>query len=463
MSYDSARKGEIHHAHDRHIEEFARGYKKNRPTVLFIPGGMGSQIDRSDKPYAGEASLPFQYDPIWVDPGLVFDKEALQLEIESSTHDLGDHICIPNGPLRYLLKPYNATEDYFRDKNFNYLVFGFDWRRPLQESADFLQLFLKQLKVRVQHLWQEDPLPNTTILCHSMGGLVAKVFLHGVLKPNSAAAAVRKWMCRLVTVATPFYGTATHMTRYYKGQQPLNTLYKAKNLARLTATFPGPYILMFLDAKSYDQCADGLEISRYPVRDAKKPDMAADPFDQNLFGRYPLWVNPGHLHQAARMRQIIVRPLPDAVVARIFHIRSRNTKTWVELKWKSVKGAIFNPDKDDSPISGKNGEGDGTVPFWAARLVQVPDRQVFDLKKAKNHQQLLEHPETLTVISRLVEQDKMPETVKVPDKSLGSPRASKKAAVKFLEDVAAGKIKRKDPGALDKKIWRRIIQEASLC
>ena len=50
MSYDSTRKKEIRDAHGRQIEEFARSYQKGRPTVLLLPGGMGSQIDRSDKP-----------------------------------------------------------------------------------------------------------------------------------------------------------------------------------------------------------------------------------------------------------------------------------------------------------------------------------------------------------------------------------------------------------------------------
>jgi pimeloyl-ACP methyl ester carboxylesterase len=463
VGYDSARKKEILNAHNRHIEEFARGYKRKRPTILFLPGGMGSQIDRSNKPYAGASSLPFTYDTIWIDPGIVFDKDALQLQIESNDHDIGNHICIPNGPLRILVKPYNVTENYFRDKGFNYLVFGFDWRRPLPESADFLHLFLKRLKQRVQVLWQEDPLPNTTILCHSMGGLVAKVFLHRVFQPKTAAADVRKWMCRLVTVATPFYGTATHMTRYYKGQQPLNTIYKANILARLTATFPGPYILMFLDAPTYHRYAAEFEISRYPVRDAAHPDREADPFDRELLGRFPRWVYPGYLDQAARMRKIIARPLPDAVVDRVFHLRALKTKTWVELKWRAVNGPTFNPEKDDSPISGRNGAGDGTVPFWAARLVQVPESQIFNLKKAIKHQQLMEHLETLTVIRRLIELDRMPQTVKVPDKSLASPRASLEAVTRFLENVAAGKIKRTDPEALDEKIWQRIVQEAILC
>ena len=60
MNYDGTRKKEIREAHHRHIEEFARGYKRNRPTIVFLPGGTGSQIDRSVKPYAEDGSLPIQ-------------------------------------------------------------------------------------------------------------------------------------------------------------------------------------------------------------------------------------------------------------------------------------------------------------------------------------------------------------------------------------------------------------------
>jgi hypothetical protein len=466
MGYEDTRRNEVKAAHNRNIEEFARTYKRNRPTILLLPGGMGSQIDRSQKPYTGNPSSAFNYDPIWMDPGIIFDGDALQLEIKPNEHDIGNHVCIPNGPLRFFLKPYDATEDYFRDKDFNYIVFGFDWRRSIRESAGFLQFFLKQLKGRVVDLWQEDPLPNTTILCHSMGGLVAKVFLHKVFKQNTAAADVGKWMSRLVTVATPFYGSATHMTRYYKGQKLLNTLYSPQKLACLTGTLYGTYILMLLDKKTYARNADKLETDRYPVRDAQNPEKEADPFDPKMFSRYPGWVGKKHLAHAIEMRKIITRPLPDAVLHRVFHIRAGRRKTWVELKWQSVNGAAFNPDKDDSPISGQygaNGGGDGTVPFWSARLVQVPDCQVFNLKKAKKHQELLEHTETLTVISRLIQQDRMPKTIKVPDQSLGGPKASLKSAERFIGDVAAGTIKRSDPGALDQKIWRRIVQEANLC
>ena len=451
MGYHNIRKREIRDNHYRQIEAFARTYKKGRPTILLIPGGMGSQIDRSGKPYKTDASSPF-------------NKEALNLEIKPNCHDIDNYICIPNGPLRYVIKPYNETEDYFRKKkNFNFIVFSYDWRRPLPESANFLKIFLERLKSRVKELRQEDPLPHTTILCHSMGGLVAKVFLNKVFKKNTTAAAVRKWMSRLVTVATPFYGTSKHMTRYYKGQKVLNGIYTAKKLARLTGTFPATYILMYLDGKTYTRYANELEISRYPVRDAKNTGMEADPFDPNLISRYPSWVNPDYLELAVKMRKITTGPLPDAVADRVFHIRARKRKTWVELRWKAIKGAQFNPNKDDSPITGKKGKGDGTVPFWSARLVQVPDSQVYNLTKAKKHYELLEHPETLTVVSRLVEKDRIPKTVKVPDKSWAGPKASKKAIREFIDAVAAGKIKRTDSQALDEKLWRRIIQEIDLC
>ena len=291
MDYQNARKLEIRDTHARRIEAFARRYKKNRPTIVLIPGGMGSQIDRSAKPFRGNASLPFKkFDPIWMDLGIIFDREALQLEIKDNGHDLDNHICIPNGPVRFIIEPYNATADFFRAKDYNYIVFAYDWRRSVVESAGFLKFFLQLLKNRVQDLRQEDPLPHTTLLCHSMGGLVTKVFLHRVFKQSATAADVQQWMDRFVTVATPFYGAATHMTRYYKGQEPLNIITGIQPLARVIGTLPGPYTLMFLDRNTYARNADQLEIDRYPVRDSSHTDQKADPFDEDLFER--LCVHP---------------------------------------------------------------------------------------------------------------------------------------------------------------------------
>jgi pimeloyl-ACP methyl ester carboxylesterase len=464
MAYQNARKLEIQDSHARRIENFARAYKTNRPTIVMIPGGMGSQIDRSTKPFRSRASLPFKkYDPIWMDLGIIFDDEVLQLEIKANGHDLGNHICIPNGPLRFLIEPYRATADFFRDKDYNYIVYAYDWRRPVVESASFLKFFLKLLQSRVQDLRHEDPLPNTTLLCHSMGGLVTKVFLQRQFRQNPTAADVRQWMSRFVTVATPFYGAATHMNRYYKGQEPLNIISGTKPLAKVVGTMPGPYILMFLDRKAYARNADRLEIDRYPVRDSKNKDQEADPYDENLIERYPPWVKKDYLHEAVRLRAAIARPLPDAVAERVFHFRATKSKTWVELHWENVDGSRYDPGKDDSPISGKKGEGDGTVPAWAARLAQIPDSQVFNLTKAKSHGELLEHPETLKGLHHLVNNDMLPRTIQAPEKAPGLSKASLPAVEKFFEDVSKNRIKRDDARATDEKLWRRIAEEVTLC
>jgi hypothetical protein len=253
------------------------------------------------------------------------------------------------------------------------------------------------------------------------------------------------------------------MTRYYKGQEPLNIITGARPLARVVGTLPGPYILMFLDRNTYARYADQLEIDRYPVRDSSHTGREADPFDEDLFERYPRWVSRDYLRQAAGLHGAIARPLPDAVVERVFHFRATKKKTWVELNWAAVNGAQYDPDSDDSPLTGKNGEGDGTVPSWSARLTQVPDSQVFNLSKAKSHQELLEHPETLKGIHQLINDDKLPKTIQAPDKLLGPAIASLPAVRKFLKDVSGGRIKRDDLDATDEKLWRRIVQEVNLC
>ena len=464
FKYEDARKLETRDAHFRYIDEFARTYKKGRPTIVLLPGGMGSQLDRTTKPFRGRASLPFKrYDPVWIDLGILFDLEIKQLEILANGHDKDNHICIPNGPLRFLIKPYNATESYFRAKDYNFIVFAYDWRRSVIESAGYLKSFLKRLKSRVMQLRDEDPLPSTTLLCHSMGGLVAKVYLHQVFKKNTTPGDVRNKMARVITVATPFYGTATHMQRYWKGEEPLNLLYGKKTLARITGTFEGPYIFLFLDKQTYDRHAANLEINRYPVRDANNVNITADPYDPNFFNRYPPWVNRVFLHKAMDLHKTIAKYLPAAVVDRVFHIRAVKRRTQVEHKWQSVNGANFNPNTDPSPISGTMGDGDGTIPAWSARLAQVPDSQVFNLETAKSHSDLLEHEETLEVVNQLMETDQLPSPLTIPTRSLIGPKVTGRTVRNFIADVAANRVQRTDARATDKRMWRQIVEEINLC
>ena len=218
-----------------------------------------------------------------------------------------------------------------------------------------------------------------------------------------------------------------------------------------------------MDKQTYNSHAANLEINRYPVRDANNDSVAADPYDPNFFNRYPPWVNRTFLDKAMGLHKTIAKYLPAAVVDRVFHIRAVKRRTQVEHKWQSVNGTNFNPNTDPSPISGTMGDGDGTIPAWSARLAQVPDSQVFNLKTAKSHSDLLEHEETLEVVNRLMETDQIPSPLTTQTRSLIGPKVTGRTVRNFIADVAANRVQRTDARATDKRMWRQLVEEINLC
>jgi pimeloyl-ACP methyl ester carboxylesterase len=402
------------------------------------------------------------YDPVWMDLEILFGRDADLIEILPNGHDFGEHVIIPNGPLRFLVNAYDGTDKFFRENlGWNYIVFGFDWRRSLAESAAQLEDFLVNLRDRVKDLRDSDPLPSTTLLAHSQGGLVAKMFLHRICGDDGAAMV--NWCERLVTVATPFYGTATHQNRYYKGQAPLNTIRGTRRIAEVAASLPGPYILMTADQPTLDRDGTALGLTSYPMVD-QDTGAPADPYEPANFDRYPSTVHREYLDEAVLARETITAPLPDAAIARVFHIRSGlDSKTGALLRWKMVDGSTFDPFKDGSPIKPVAGDGDGTVPYWSARLAQTGTRNIFDLTKAKDHGELAEHKETLRVVKELVLSGRLPAPFAATDETLSTAKASRKRMDNFVKAVRDGKITKGDPRASDPQLWRRILQEATLC
>ena len=472
MTYRTARNRSIRDALGRRIEDFARRYRPGEPTIVLLPGGMGSQLDRSVRRYRRDDDLPFErYNPIWMDLGILFAGDALKLEMQASGRDLADHVVIPDGPLDFLVNAYDGTERFFlHERGWNYISFGFDWRRPVTEWASYLETFLKRLGRRVQQLKGESPLPNTTLLCHSLGGLVAAAFLHRLAARSSFRPAdIDRWLRRVVTVATPYYGTSTHVRRYYKGQSPLNRLHGAPEIARIAGTFPGPYILLYLDRTTYQRDASGLAasafpLSRYPMREAVDETLEIDPFDSAAASRYPNWVSGAYLNQARRIRQLITKRLPAVMSRRMFHLRSGLMPMSIEQKWRDVDGAQFDPERDaHAVLHSREGPGDGTVPAWSARLVGTPLDQIYDLQQARNHSELMEHRETLAVVTALVDQGRLPVSIRTRDERLGVAKASIRRMNTLIDDIVAGRIARNDPRASDPAVWRRFVEEASLC
>ncbi len=473
MSYSTSRRAEIKHEYLRNIKHFAAAYDRSKPTVVVLPGGMGSQLERSVKTYVNDSSLPFRtYNPVWMDFGLIFGGDALKLEILASSRDKGNHVIVPEGPLRFLVSAYEGTERYFRDHGYNYIVFPYDWRRSLDESGSYLLYFLKRLRTEVKARKGHDPLPSTSLVCHSMGGLVVLRFLQRLrIKSGFRPEHIARWLNRVVTVATPFYGTSNHMNRYYKGQKLLNTLHGAKKVAHIAASFEGPYVLSFLNQPTFElykaaftRRAETPELPRYPVRDAADPDnRIADPNDAAMIGRYPSWVSTRYLSNTRGIWTTLSRRLPKAFQDRLYHIRAVKQATWTEQRWKDIDGSAYDPTSQRTPLSGINGPGDGTVPFWSARLAQTPENQIYSASNDIKHGDLMEHDEILNAADKIIQSGICPTPSARRKDFHGQKKASAKRTTDFVKDVQGGIATLDDERASDPQIWRRILEETTLC
>ena len=465
-SYEEIRREHLLRSNSRQARFFAtKRYDPNKETILMLPGGLASQLERSESSFNSNPQNFEKYENLWIDLGTIFKKEAEKLEMDKNLRDKDDHIVIPNGPLEsFVQNPYDETKRYFRDNNYNYFSWGYDWRRSIEESADLLKDFLKKFKSEVTDKFgpSRDPLPQTTILCHSMGGLVTKLFLNNVLGSATTQADVRKWLRRVVTVGTLFYGTSNHIFRYYKGEQLLNIIYTTSKITRLAGTMPGAYILMYLDTYSYfkyQQDITNPELTTYPSRDMDDPGKEVDPYSITNMSYYPDWVKEDFISLSRNIRKKIIKKLTNAVIKNVFHIRAGGRNTDISLKWKNINNQ-FDVELDKLPFKGTKGKGDGTVPLWSARLAQTPDSQIFNLRKANNHSSLLEHIETLKAVRYIIKHNKVPKIISFKKKEVKNPQmATKKAVQQYLNGVASNQFGIESNKALDPKIWRRILND----
>lgn len=401
MTYDEYRRILIDQYYDYQLESFINGFAPGKPNVVLLPGGMGSQLERTSQPFP--ASPNVINDVVWLDFGIAAG-DAFTLEIDNDGRDYESHVIGAHGPVSFFsTTPYGKLEDFARNEDWNYCVFGFDWRRSLAESAANFQRFIKNFDSGVKEKYgsSQEPIKALTIVCHSMGGLVCA----DALRNENFA---RLGFQTIVTIATPFYGTSTQQERYFLGEKSLNNLYNRETVVRIIGTLPGPYTLMLLPRVIYDSDGSSLGLTRYPQYDHDN-GTDTDPYDPAMKDRWPSAVKDHRqfLAQASDELKRVAAPI-NKIIAPIFHnVRSSLDKTTaVELKWKNVNGD--NVPAGSSPLTGVPGPGDGTVPGWSAFHAHCRVANRHELASAKAHGELLEHPEVLTLIKSLVSAGKRP-------------------------------------------------------
>lgn len=416
MNYAQTRDSEHLRQLAEDIKTFAQDYLSAVPagacprqTVFFFPGGMASRLLRAVQPYQDGADMSgTQYEDVWIAPDTFIGAwRSLKMHKGGSGcfRDKDDRIIIPNGAVEFLgVTPHDGFIRWCRQHNADLFIFGWDWRRRLDETvAFFLDKFLPHFREAVMAAGCPDPLSRFSLVGHSFGGMIVNLVLrseHSILS-NLAHA---------ITVATPFYGYPGQLHRWYEGEPILmqgelmaideveqldpfdlldySEMRKAvrQDMLEVISSMPALYTLHFLDTVTHldpvqaplMNDAEGFSLPSYPSLDAATltPADAYNPTANGSLVRFPM--NTGfdllELNYGRAQFQQMAAPLPAALAAKFRNIRGVTTENGAPLlnTAAAVHWGWISPSFDaagPSPVVDTGWvHGDDTQPAWSTRL-----------------------------------------------------------------------------------------------
>jgi len=423
MSYGSTRDAEQLRILGPAIDDFIHRYNNSdgpaqgpRQTLFFFPGGMASTLKRARKPYvdSGPSGQMFKFDKVWLTIedflGGVLDLGINN--VNGEYRDEGNRIIVADGTVEILgWTFYDGFTEWCEDSGIDYFIFGWDWRRRLEHSGEFfITEFLPYFQERVQEGCNNaDPLEHFSIVGHSAGGMIVNWILR-----ETPDYPILSNLQKAITVATPFYGYAGQVHRWFEGDSYFNhdVLVDRDKLIKVICSLPAPYAWQFLDEQTFSDNGHKFALDvpypllAYPSTD-KNTGAAADPYHpllQGNLGRYP--TDKGFSAQELSMAGDLVRhlsgPLDPALAAKFFNIRGDNGKT------DTIGSATWDwvPPSDPTPIhNGPFVPGDDTQPAWSARHLDLLDLQGHVITVSGSHlshMSLMNSPETLAALGPVI-------------------------------------------------------------
>lgn len=449
------------------IASFLESYARHRGTeaqrtVIFFPGGMGSELVRADRAFCPQSPAgSYRFQTIWVDlQKVLFDEGALLLQMNGD-HDSNDRFIVGHGPLKNCaLHPYDNVASWCTANKLDLLMVGWDFRRDAAWNVGFfLEVLVPKVKQRARARgFQEDPLRGATIIGHSFGGMLAKWILNKHDHPFCVGLRLA------ISVGTPFYGTTGQTERLFTSEPALGPFYDLDEITKTISTLPGGYSLFFLDGQTYDTYRQRLAgdpefpLDRYPSWDRIDATRRVDPYafpannpsNPNQC-RYPIkGPDPGndwtawfgdYLCNGLRDYRAVVAPLDNSIKAKFHNIRAvqtsgaataRNTKIMQRWGWYDVTRNRLPQAR--TVIQTFGGAGDGVVPAWSGRLVTQDAANVHTVYGEMSgatpleHMALMDHPKVRSLLLGLIAPAEATEVVVDP----GPPPAS-------IEDYEATK------------------------
>lgn len=211
------------------------GSKIQRPLIL-VPGLLGSRLCRPDP------DDPKKTQVVWGTLAALPQFPTIRLSHEDGANDP----IKPCGIVREIVYLGLYTQDVYAPvihhlektgyrENRNLFVFAYDWRRSVFENAEALERFVHE----------KVPEGKVDILAHSMGALVARVYV--VRRDGGDRVA------RLFSAGAPFQGSVKVFQTVEKGWGPLNVAMGGLDGFRRTMlSFPSVFELM----PRYKECCD---------------------------------------------------------------------------------------------------------------------------------------------------------------------------------------------------------------
>lgn len=355
-----------------------------RDIIVLIPGIGGSRLERDGKPIY---DLSFSALPRliwnWVGSDIAFLCGSRKPDDGVVPTDLFNNQLIPG---YFGVDDYDGLADTLKsvvhDPTRQFFKFPYDWRASNRWAAEALDAFIRPRL----HEWQRGQGgadARLWLVCHSMGGLVARYFLE-----HLGGAAITR---RLVTIGTPHRGAPKALAALVNGMRfgPLDFSTVIRSFASTYELLPQAQVVQVATATgdAWVRTADFFGMgSVLPV--AASAHRVPAPA-----GLTPLpHIEPQRLRDALdfhkAIRDPVIRRLQNAEPPpyEISCLLNRRQRTLQSARWQGDRLLL----SDESPMALPVGEdalfhrGDGTVPGPSAIPIEWADtRDAFALDE--NH------------------------------------------------------------------------------
>lgn len=294
--------------------------------------------------------------------------------------------------------------------------FPYDWRRSILHSA-------RELSSALERWSMNERDRRYTLVCHSMGGLVARAYL--TLHPRQA----ERNIARVIMLGTPLQGAVEAALVFAGDTLPsrvVRELHPENDVVRFAANIPSTYQLLPPPPEMF--------------RSSRPYPMSWDPYDRAAWGLDH--VRGDLLDTARKFHEKVSNTQPD--VEQI-EIAGCHVETVTDVRQETEgKKHLVGYDAKHEP-----GSGDGQVPLWSTTLPEVTTYYV-----QTDHQKLASQADTLEAVLELIHGEPISLSTQVPEKK--KPEGPLEAVIPFVQQVSELR-QRLSQGTLTKEDLQRIL------